>query len=76
MNVEVFTGVGPDFQLLTTVEFHCPCCGRKVRVPTEMMLNRVADKQNEYLVAENKKLREIIELGQQVQPIKRMADKL
>lgn len=83
MKVEVFTGVAPDFKPLTVVEFHCPTCGKRMRLPAEMLIDRVADKIEEYyreinkhLQAENKRLREIIETGGLIHTIKEVAQRI
>lgn len=83
MNIEVFTGVAPDFKQIHTVDFCCPHCSRRILLPVEMILPRVADrveeyyrKQNEHLVNENKRLRDIIEFGELVQTIKDVAKRL
>lgn len=83
MKVEIFTDIGPEFKKLVTVELNCPCCGRKIRLPSEMIVDRIADKieehyraESEYLHKENQKLRDIIQFGQEVQLICDVAKRL
>lgn len=80
MNVQVFNGVAPDFKPLATFDFHCPKCGGQYRMPADYLVQRVADKVEEYyrerceqLQAENLRLMEIIQLGNMTQMIKTLA---
>lgn len=83
MKVEIFTGVAPNFERLATVEFNCCHCGMKLRMPAQHLLDNIADKveeyyreQNKHLIAENKRLTEILETGGYIHLIKRVAERL
>lgn len=85
MNIGVFNQDLKDgtFKVMTTADLHCPCCGRLLKIPTDMLVQRIADKIEEHyrenmqrVYAENKRLREIIEFGNQIELIKRVSKNL
>lgn len=83
MKIEVFTGGAPEFKPLAVVEMHCPACGKLMRTPAEMLVDRVADKIKEYyrerimyLEKENAKLKDILQFGNQIRLIQDTASKI
>ena len=80
MNIQVYTGIAPDFKPLVTFDFHCCKCGQHMRMPADSFIQRIASeieeyyqKENQRLHIENRRLREILEFGNQAALIKNMA---
>lgn len=84
MDIEVFTGVaGNEFKPLAVVSFHCPCCGRQVRMPAEMLIRDIADRVEEYyrgqykhMAAQIRRLEEVIEHGNMINVIRETVNKI
>ena len=83
MNIEVFTGVAPDFKPLQIVEINCCQCGARIRLPAQQVIDGIANtiedyyaRQCSYLSAENAHLRKIIETGNSIALIEQVTKRL
>jgi len=79
MKAETYSGIAPDFRPLAVVEIHSPCCGTRMKIPADTLISHVSNaieehyrKHNELLSCENKRLRDIIEFGNQIDLIRRV----